>query len=203
MDHKNHTEGPAGQDLRELIARAASGSQDAFEELKGRYKPLLESQIAKHSLYDMSAQDVEDLRQEALVSFCNAVCNYNCESEGVEFGLYAKICIENGLVSFVRSFVRRRKTAVLPLESAVKAQGEGSDLLQSLVDRENTAELVRRIRRSLSDYENRVWWMYVSGMSVSKIAEVIGDAEPKSVSNAVYRIRKKLQRFMEERQNNE
>ena len=55
-----------------------------------------------------------------------------------------------------------------------------------------TEELVKSIKKNLSDYENRVWWMYVSGLSVSEIARRIGVVEPKSVSNAVYRIRKKL-----------
>ena len=176
--------------LYEQISKARDGSQEALNYLKSKYAPLIESQISKHSLDDMTAQDIVDIREESLVIFCNAVCNYDL-SAGVEFGLYAKICIENGLISFVRSYSRRKKRFVLPLERA-EGSGDAPNFLQSIVDEESTADLVRTIRAKLSNYENRVWWMYVSGMSVSEIALALGGADPKSVSNAVYRIRKKL-----------
>ncbi|MBQ8407409.1 MAG: sigma-70 family RNA polymerase sigma factor [Clostridia bacterium] len=202
MDKKNQDQTPCHEkdsDLHALVRSARNGSQDAFLELKSRYKPLLESQVVKHTLPDMTAQDAEDLRQEALVIFCNAVCNYNDSTEGVEFGLYAKICIENGLISFVRSYLRRKKKAVLPLESAGQQDAVEEDPLQALVDKENMAELVRVIRNSLSAYENRVWWLYVSGMSASDITKALGVKDHRSVSNAIYRIRKKLRSFLSER----
>lgn len=190
---------PEKEQLYELILRAREGSQDALNYLKSRYAPLIESQISKHSLDDMTAQDLVDIREESLIIFYNAVCNYD-PSSGVEFGLYAKICIENGLISFVRSYFRRKKRSVLPLERA-EGSGDAPNFLQSIVDEENAAELVRTIRDRLSDYENRVWWMYVSGMSVSDISVSLGGVDPKSVSNAVYRIRKKLKGLIVERGN--
>ena len=186
--------------LAELVTRAREGSAVAFDELKNAYRPLIESQVVRHTTVDMNSQDVEDLRQEALVIFCNAVCNYDCSVEGVEFGLYAKICIENGLVSFVRSYVRRKKNTVISLDGLKKAPGVGSDLLQTMVDKETLADLVHTIRKNLSDYENRVWWLYVSGMSVSDIAKTLEVGDAKSVSNAIYRIRKKLRSFVDGKQ---
>lgn len=188
--------GSENTDLKELfllIESAKGGDTEAFSALKVRYTPLLESQVSKHTLTDMMPQDVDDLRQEAFVTFCNAVCNYDFSNGGVEFGLYAKICIENGLSSFVRSYIRRQNKATLPLEFAADIpDADFSDFLQTMIDREHTEELVRTIRKNLSDYENQVWWMYVSGLSVSEIAKRIDGATAKSVSNAVYRIRKKL-----------
>ena len=185
--------------IHDLIVRAREGSQEALNELKSRYTPLIESQITKHTQPDMTAQDLVDIREEALVIFCNAVCNFD-QTAGVEFGLYAKICIENGLVSFVRSYFRRKKRTILPLERA-EGQGGAPNFLQSIVDEESAADLVRTIRDKLSDYENRVWWMYVSGMSVAEISDTLGSSDPKSVSNAVYRVRKKLKGVVVERDN--
>ena len=93
---------------------------------------------------------------------------------------------------------------LIPAEKNVeRAEGSGDapNFLQSIVDEESTADLVRTIRAKLSNYENRVWWMYVSGMSVSEIALALGGADPKSVSNAVYRIRKKLKGVIVDRDN--
>ena len=176
-----------------LIERARGGDQKAFSSLKEQYAPLLISRVSKHTLSDMTVQDVEDMRQEALIVFCNAVYNYRSSEDSVEFGLYAKICIDNGLASFVRSYLRRAQNKALSLDSqAVSTTSDRKDPLQALVDKENAAELVRSIKKILSDYENSVWWLYVSGLSVSEIASKLGVDDVKSISNAIYRIRKKL-----------
>ena len=190
------------EDLSAYILRARNGSQESFQYLRSKYAPLIESQVLKHKLADMSPQDVEDLRQEAVAIFCNAICTYDLSSVEVEFGLYAKICIQNGLISVVRTYLRRKKSSPVSLDDKEVAEKniEEIDFLQFLVNKENMAELVRVIGKNLSDYENRVWWMYVSGMAVSDIAKSLGDP-PKSVSNAIYRIRKKLREFLSERNN--
>ena len=64
-------------------------------------------------------------------------------------------------------------------------------MLDILADREQAVILAKRISERLSKYENRVWWLYVSGLTVCDIALRIS-AEPKSVSNAIFRIRRKL-----------
>lgn len=197
MNRNNNS--PSKETINELVVRARDGSQEALSDLKTQYAPLIESQISKHSLTDMSLQDVVDLREEALIIFCSAVCNYDCSSDGVEFGLYAKICIENGLISYVRSYLRRKKRPILPLERVELLSGDSPNFLQNIVDEENAADLVRLIRSKLSDYENRVWWMYVSGMRVSDIASALQNTDPKSVSNAIYRIRRKLKGLLIDR----
>ena len=190
--NKNGHNSLGREELILLVQKARNGSQDALDALKHQYAPLIESSISRHTFPDMSVQDIVDIREEANIIFCTAVCNYNSSEEGVEFGLYAKICIENGLVSFVRSYFRRKKNSVLSLENVDVSGGDSQNFLQSIVDEEDTANLVRLIRSKLSDYENRVWWRYVSGMSASLIAKSLGNADSKSVSNAIYRIRKKL-----------
>ncbi len=185
------------QDKREksvvqLIADAQNGDQDAFSLLSDRYRPLIDACSHRFATSDMTKQDTEDLSQEALVRFCGAVCSYDTQNESVEFGLYAKICIENGLVSFIRSHNRRNRLKALSLDGTGGLRSEDSaDILQSLVDRERTALLVRRINSRLSEYEKSIWWLYVSGVPVKDIAKRLS-TDSKSVSNAVYRIRKKL-----------
>ena len=178
------------------LKKAQSGVQSSFDVLKEQYKPLIESCARRRVIQGvMNSQDEEDMLQEALVGFCKAVSGYDCELSGVEFGLFAKICIDNALVSFIRSYMRSNRGQTVSLEfkdSDIDAIGESDDILQSMVDREKEAELVREVRAHLSDYENRIWWLYVSGKSVSAIAADVGAPSAKSVSNAIYRIRKKL-----------
>lgn len=178
--------------ILELIKMAQDGSEESFFELRKIYEPLIEGRVSKNTLHGMTAQDIDDLRGEALVQFCRAVLNFDYSIEGVEFGLYAKICIENGLISFVRSYNRRHTSNILTLDTDVDAASPYTDLMQDMIDRENLSSLIGLIQGSLSEYEGRVWWLYVSGVSVAEIAKKLGVSDTKSVSNAIYRIRKKL-----------
>ena len=184
-----------------LIKQAKDGSNEALTKLVSKYTPLIESQVSKHRQSDMNEQDVEDMRQEALGIFCNAVCCYDCEIREVEFGLYAKICIQHGLISHLRIHNRNRERSIVSLEHAEQLAKNSDDPLRKIVEREREEEIVGVIRETLSPYENRIWWLYFQGMSVSKIAETLGDGTtPKSVSNAIYRIRRKLkERFPDRR----
>ena len=187
------------QNVTELILKAQSGEDGAFSALKDIYRPLIEASARKFCTDQMSEQDREDILQEALVHFCNAICSYNCESGGVEFGLYAKICVENGLVSFIRVYNRQNRLRAVSLEERTTDNvfDCDCDVLETIAMRERTAVLVRQINKRLSKFENKIWWMYVAGLSVSAIADAVG-AERKSVSNAIYRIRKKLKDALSE-----
>lgn len=187
------------QNVTELILKAQSGEDGAFSALKDIYRPLIEASARKFCTDQMSEQDREDILQEALVHFCNAICSYNCESGGVEFGLYAKICVENGLVSFIRVYNRQNRLRAVSLEERTTDNvfDCDGDVLEMIAMRERTAVLVRQINKRLSKFENKIWWMYVAGLSVSAIADAVG-AERKSVSNAIYRIRKKLKDALSE-----
>ena len=93
--------------LKIQIDKAARGSEDALNFLVNKYKPLIEAEVSRHIGEGMTNQDVADLRQEAEIAFRNAVCHYDDSLGGVEFGLFAKICIGNSLVSFLRAYNRR------------------------------------------------------------------------------------------------
>ena len=71
------------------------------------------------------------------------------------------------------------------------ARTRAEDLAARLVEDESFRQLCRTVRGQLSDLENRVWWPYVTGVSVSEIARDLGRDE-RSVHNAIYRIRRKL-----------
>lgn len=179
------------------IKEAQAGSQNAFEILKNGYRPLIDGSVRRHKLDSMSIQDVADMEQEAVAVFCNAVCSYDCSIDGVEFGLYAKICIDNGLTSFVRSYLKRCRARTVPLND--DRASCASDPISDVIERERAERLMHTIRDNLSEYENRVWWLYASGMSASAIATAIGVSDVKSVSNAIYRIRRKLRERISER----
>ena len=189
------------EELKKLIKNASDGSTHALSELYERYKPLIESEVRRHTNPDMTNQDIDDLRQEAMICFCRAVCNYEYSEDGVEFGLYAKICIGNALVSYLRYYNRHKNNRVISIDDVVKFENkcEFSDPMDKLIEEENFRNLERRIQSSLSPYESKVWWMYVSGMSAQEIALRLDGVDVRSVNNAIYRIRKKLRSVLGEK----
>ena len=188
-------------DLLDLLCAAKAGDQQAYTLLLERYAPMLGAMVGKYAAADMSETDLEDLRQEASVVFCSAVQTYDTTKEGVEFGLYAKICVGHGLASAMRVFRRQRQHTLLSLEGEGLIEqnpgllGSEVSVSEALIDKERMEALQLTIQRALSSYESRVWWMYVSGASAAHIAHTLGKDE-KSVSNAIYRIRRKLRQVL-------
>ena len=184
------------ESLFELISQAQGGSGEAFEALLSRYRPLIESSVHSFISVETSMQEAEDLMEEAKHVFLSAITSYDLSREGVEFGLYAKICIKNGLISELRRQKQRRKLGVVSLVGDEEDLTEkGEDPASRIVEEEDFRQLYRMIRANLSELENKVWWMYVAGAAVSDIAKALGKDE-RSVHNAIYRIRAKLKRLL-------
>ena len=181
------------ESIRPLLEAAQKGSQEACDRLLARYRPLLRSLCSKYALENMSPQDREDLREEAERIFLCAVSTYDLTQTAVAFGLYAKICLRNGLVSELRSFRRRKRLDVIPVTEEMMSS---DDPAEHLAEEERFRQLYGMVRSRLSSFENQVWWMFVSGMSYADIACRVGKDE-RSVYNAIYRIRRKLRSAMD------
>jgi RNA polymerase sporulation-specific sigma factor len=137
------------------------------------------------------SEDREDLRQEAILGFYKALTRYNTDQTEVQFGLYAKECIRNRLTSYLRRIKKYEQIRPLEDEGSEMIEDAEQDPVNRIVEQENYLELYNRVCSMLSDYENRVWWMYLSGRTAAEIASKLGKDE-KSVQNAIYRIRRKL-----------
>ena len=181
--------------LTGMILRAKEGDEDAFSALLLQYTPLIEAAVAPHRS-QMSEQDIEELRQEALLAFHRAVMSYELLYGDVSFGLYAKICVSKGIASALRQFRSRANISVVSIDDVPPVELGGIyDPASEIIARESAAELRRTIRENLSKYENTVWWMYYSGMSAEEIAESLGTTK-KSVGNALTRIKRKLRTLL-------
>lgn len=177
--------------VRELITSFRSGDQNAFSELLDAYAPLIEASVAKYSGVYESGMEADDLRQEATVVFYNSVMTYELDQNEVEFGLYAKICITNALISLMRAHKRHETERPSDPLSDDFFVSDSEDPLRKILEQESVKKLYSVIRKSLSDFEYRVWQLYMSGRSAKEIGAVVGRDE-KSVANAIYRIRVKL-----------
>ena len=185
------------EEIRRLVAKAQSGDQKAFAKLLDIYEPLIASMISKFRIDGVSDTDAEDLRQEATLAFYSALVSYDFSISEVEFGLYAKVCICNRLVSQIRILKKHidHSAKVSDPDELLHNLAELDDPSARIVELQQEKSLLKLINDNLSKYEQRVFKMYVSSMSNAEMAKKLGCSE-KSVSNAVYRIRKKLKELL-------
>jgi RNA polymerase sporulation-specific sigma factor len=177
-----------------LIDLVISGDSNAFSTLVEKYNPMLKKILAFYSTEEMSNEDVEDLSQEELIAFYRAIINFDREQDEVEFGLYAKICVNNALISQIRKL--GKKSAEQFLDSAEREDSAiAEEPSQKIIEIESFERLDAVIRANLSQLEYRVWYRYASGLTARDIGKALGKSE-KSVSNAIYRIRKKLRQLL-------
>ena len=117
-------------ELLSLIGLARSGDGKAFADLTVKYKPLIESMGKRYAAKCSNLIYTEDdFIQEATLGFYSAVRTYR-ETDKVTFGLYAKVCVRNRLVSLLRSSGKKAKK---PNRSEREGSREGGEVLAGLL----------------------------------------------------------------------
>ena len=182
-------------ELNNLIDLVIAGDSDAFSTLVDKYNPLLKKILDAYTTSEMSKEDIEDLGQEELIAFYRAIINFDREQQGVEFGLYAKICITNSMISFKRAAAKKPNESLVGDEEMNSISDPDGEISKFFEMQESERELGEQIEKTLSEYENEVWSYYVNGYSSKEIATKLGSNE-KSIDNAIFRIRKKLKTLL-------
>ena len=188
----------------DLCALAASGNREAEEVLVTRYNRLVRTCARPFFLV---GGDSEDLTQEGMVGLIKAVREYDADKEA-SFRTFAEICIRSRLYSVLRAAARDKHSPLnqsVPLDTPFldsNSYTSGTSHLaqrnpeEFLIDREHTAALLAGVRKQLSEFEAKILGYYLDGLSCREIAETVGKP-PKSVDNAVQRIRRKVARQLQ------
>ncbi len=175
--------------MNSLISRIQKGDEGAFSDLTLQYRPLIESMVLS---FRKKGEELllskDDIMQEATLAFYSAACAYDTNSP-VTFGLYAKICIRNKLISMLRASSTKKKEKNRGVENV------SQDPVDRLLEKEKSQQLGKKIESALSGFELSVFRLYLEKKSYAEIAEELGRSV-KSVDNAIFRIKTKLKRFM-------
>lgn len=197
--YENDVSGLERQPDEELCLLAAAGNRLAEETLVARYNRLVRTCARP---FFLAGGDSEDLTQEGMVGLITAVREYDAGKEA-SFRTFAEICIRSRLYSVLRASARDKQQPLNqslslddshfdsnPLTSGTNnlAQRNPEDFL---IDREHTAALLSGVRKQLSEFEAKILGYYLDGLSCREIAKTVG-RPPKSVDNAVQRIRRKV-----------
>lgn len=172
-------------ELFDIVSDVQSGSNESFSVLKNKYAPLITSLVRS---FESGAVDISEYEREAESALLKAAVRFDVSQGEVAFGLFAKICIRNALISLRRKEMSRKRRVEQKGEPRKKRSGF------QMADGRDTAEtekLVENIKSVLSPYEKRVFSEYMSDKTVEEIAIAVGRPK-KSVNNAIYRIKEKV-----------
>ena len=178
----------------DLIYEIRDGHSDYMDYLLEKYKPLVKSRAATKFL---KGGDPDDLIQEGMIGLYKAVRDYDPANEkGASFFTFAQLCIDRQLYKAIEASQRQKRFA---LNDAVAYEEEELDKYsvtgdenpeQIFLDQENADETISLILDALSRTEKVVFNLMLRGYSYREIAEIM-DRSPKSIDNAIQRIRKK------------
>ena len=194
----------------ELIVRLREGETEISDYLMEKYKEFVRKKARAMFLI---GGETDDLIQEGMIGLFKAIQDYDKSKEAV-FSTFAELCISRQLYSAVKSSNRKKNIPLntyvsiySPVYSEQGEETEGSFMVdhsleaaelspeEILIDRENVRSLRCKIEECLSAMEKQVFDMYMEGMTYQEIARHL-DKEPKSIDNALQRIKSKVNKAL-------
>lgn len=192
----------------ELIYLIREGNEEANDILYKKYRPVIELKAKK---YYRSAKnkglDYNDLVQEGMIGLSEALRDFN-NYKDVKLSTFASLCIERQISTAITK-AGRKKHMVLnesisydfvsddnhkPLLEYLIEEKEGNPL-EYFVDKEGKKETFEKIRNELTDFEYQVLELKINNFNYNEIA-VILDKAPKSIDNALQRIKRKARKIL-------
>ena len=198
-EHNFNYEDLADEQVAEL---SAEGDKDAAEYLLAKYKNLVR---ARAKQYFMAGADRDDIMQEGMIGLFKAIRDFD-PTKQASFRGFAEICIRRQIITAVKTASRRKHT---PLNSYISlsmpvyedesertlvdmlAERESVDPEEMFLRREKAEAMEAEINQKLSGLEQTVLSLYLGGMNYQEIAVELGRT-PKSIGNALQRIKRKL-----------
>lgn len=184
----------------ELIRRAQNGEKKLEEFLIDKYKGMVRKKA--HAMFLIGGEQ-EDLIQEGMIGLFRAVRDYR-PSKNASFATFASLCVERQIYKAIEISGRQKHR---PLNSYISLSEENSPLKNTedtkqqnpeeiIIDRESTNLMQEKIKERLSPFENQVLRAYLEGKDYHQIARQM-EKSPKSIDNALQRIRNKINDLME------
>ncbi len=176
--------------IRQALETLQKGDSSGFAQIRAQYDALLNSMVGEClTVYHYEAE-FEDLMQEASLALYKAALHYDLTQSKVTFGLYAKICIRNRLISAGRKLFRQTKS-----RQAVKRKQTSDRTQKRNVEFAQFKALTEVIDTVFSDFEKSVFTLYLQGCSYKEMAHQL-DKNEKSIDNAICRMKSKLKKLV-------
>ncbi|GEN55201.1 MULTISPECIES: RNA polymerase sporulation sigma factor SigH [Halobacillus] len=194
-------------DDEEVVERINQGQVQALDYLINKYKNFVR---AKARTYFLIGADREDIVQEGMIGLYKAIRDYR-EGKLSSFKAFAELCVTRQIITAIKTATRQKH---IPLNSYVSldkpiydeesdrtlldviAGSKAIDPQELIVNKEKFSDMEEKMSELLSDLEKKVLTLYLDGRSYQEISVEL-DRHVKSIDNALQRVKRKLEKYLE------
>lgn len=191
----------------QLVDAVREGDSEALEYLINKYRNFVR---AKARSYFLIGADREDIVQEGMIGLYKAIRDFKGDKLA-SFKAFAELCITRQIITAIKTATRQKH---IPLNSYVSLDkpiydedsdrtlldviggSRVSDPEELIINQEEFVGLEDKMSEILSDLERKVLMLYLDGRSYQEIAVDL-DRHVKSIDNALQRVKRKLERYLE------
>ena len=199
------------QDEYNIVLKASKGDKIALEYIIQKYKNFVKS---KAKSYFLIGADKEDIIQEGMIGLYKAIRDFDA-SKTNSFKGFADICITRQIITAIKTATRQKH---IPLNSYISlnkpvydeesertlldiiATSIVTDPEELIISKEELKHIETKMNELLSDLELKVVEYYLNGKSYQYIADKL-QRDVKSIDNALQRVKRKLEKHLENRNN--
>jgi len=192
----------------EIVEDSRAGDDRALEYLINKYKGFVR---AKARTYFLIGADREDIIQEGMIGLYKAIRDFRKDKLS-SFRAFAELCITRQIITAIKTATRQKH---IPLNSYVSlnkpifdeesdrtlmdiiSEESINDPEEMVINREEFSGIEAKMGEILSSLECEVLTSYLQGKSYQEIAVEL-DRHVKSIDNALQRVKRKLEKYLEE-----
>ncbi|APO47892.1 RNA polymerase sporulation sigma factor SigH [Paenibacillus sp. FSL H7-0942] len=199
------------QSDEDIVEAFREGESEALEFLINKYRNFVR---AKARSYFLIGADREDIIQEGMIGLYKSIRDFKGDKLA-SFKAFAELCITRQIITAIKTATRQKH---IPLNSYVSLDKpiydeesdrtlldvicgtQVSDPEELIINQEEFVGLEDKMSEILSDLERKVLMLYLDGRSYQEIAVDL-DRHVKSIDNALQRVKRKLEKYLEVRDN--
>lgn len=193
-----------------ILEYVREGDQEALTFLIQKYRNFVK---AKSRSYFLIGADREDIIQEGMIGLYKAIRDFKGDKLS-SFKAFAELCITRQIITAIKTATRQKH---IPLNSYVSldkpiydeesdrtlldvlTESKNMDPEELVINQEENVDIELKMSELLSDLERKVLSLYLDGRSYQEISEEL-NRHVKSIDNALQRVKRKLERYMEIRE---
>lgn len=192
----------------QLISELKAGDRGVMDHIMDKYKSMVRKKA--RAMFLLGGEN-EDLIQEGMIGLIKAVRDFDPKL-GNSFSGFADLCVSRQMYSAIEASKRKKHQPLnsyisLYEESENHHDGKKTQLIDTIepeqendpealyFGKEYTEAFVEQLKEMLSPFENHVLYLHLMGTDYRKIAEIL-EKSPKSVDNALQRIRGKAEKMI-------
>ena len=197
------------QDEYDIVLKASKGDKIALEYIIKKYRNFVKS---KAKSYFLIGADKEDIIQEGMIGLYKAVRDFDATKTN-SFKGFAEICITRQIITAIKTATRQKHITLnsyISLNKPIYDEESERALLdiiatsivtdpeELIISKEELKHIESKMNELLSDLELQVVEYYLNGKSYQYIADKL-QRDVKSIDNALQRVKRKLEKHLENR----